>query len=342
MTTIAYLKSTLTLDKIKNTINESIVVIFLLGVYNFLPYYIDFLGSEATIILNSIAIIYLVFCWFQTFTTKEQTHLRFYLLYDIVSNIFYKYFILKIPDQKKIKIIPEHKTKDLLFLFVKMFYIPVMLSFTVYNWNLVKNTVAFVTGIKNMDIPLYYWYSLITSVLFFIDTSFFLFGYLIESKKLNNTVRSVDTSFVSWIFTLACYPPFNAITTDYFPWNIDDEKLILPFTLNYILLIVALIAYAIYVSATISLGSKCSNLTNRGTVKRGPYKFVRHPAYASKVFAWWILTIPVMNGITFFALIMWTIIYIVRAIKEEDHLLRDPEYQNYFQKTPYRFIPKIL
>jgi protein-S-isoprenylcysteine O-methyltransferase Ste14 len=177
---------------------------------------------------------------------------------------------------------------------------------------------------------------------FLIDTSYFLFGYLVESKKLGNTIRSVDKSVLSWLFTLACYPPLNAVTTEFFPWVANENNLMISNYTNYFLLSLIIILFGIYLSATISLGSKCSNLTNRGTVSRGPYKFIRHPAYTTKIIAWWLMTLPVMNLFIFFNMMMWTIIYIVRAIKEEDHLLQDQEYKNYYLKTPYRFIPKII
>ncbi len=35
-------------------------------------------------------------------------------------------------------------------------------------------------------------------------------------------------------------------------------------------------------------------------------------------------------------------IYYARAITEERHLSRDPEYQLYMKKVPYRFIPGVL
>ena len=41
-------------------------------------------------------------------------------------------------------------------------------------------------------------------------------------------------------------------------------------------------------------------------------------------------------------MIVSTAIYYMRAITEERHLARDPEYRLYMKKVPYRFIPGVL
>lgn len=51
---------------------------------------------------------------------------------------------------------------------------------------------------------------------------------------------------------------------------------------------------AIYAWASWALGLKASNLTNRGIVTTGPYKYIRHPAYICKNTAWLIGGIPMV------------------------------------------------
>jgi protein-S-isoprenylcysteine O-methyltransferase Ste14 len=343
METITYILKSVTLEKYRDTINESIVVSFILGVYNFLPYYSNFLDERTKLVLSVLGILYLLYSWSKTYLSGKQKHLKFYLLYDIGSNIVKKYFNnSSVSEMQRQEVIPKTKQNDLLFLFVKLFYIPVMLNFTIVNFDVVVKAIKSYYYIGVTNLSFFNWYSFIIAMFFLIDTSYFLFGYLVESKKLGNTIRSVDKSVLSWLFTLACYPPLNAVTTEFFPWVANENNLMISNYTNYFLLSLIIILFGIYLSATISLGSKCSNLTNRGTVSRGPYKFIRHPAYTTKIIAWWLMTLPVMNLFIFFNMMMWTIIYIVRAIKEEDHLLQDQEYKNYYLKTPYRFIPKII
>ena len=122
---------------------------------------------------------------------------------------------------------------------------------------------------------------------------------------------------------------------------------------EYIPFIVLLVALALFSWASIALGFKCSNLTNRGIVTHGPYAFVRHPAYAAKNLAWWLGALPMLGmmmatgswksiGYSLLALFGWTTIYALRAITEERHLLLSNNgYAEYAQKVRWRFVPGI-
>jgi protein-S-isoprenylcysteine O-methyltransferase Ste14 len=114
------------------------------------------------------------------------------------------------------------------------------------------------------------------------------------------------------------------------------------------------VSLAIYSWASLALGLKASNLTNRGIVSRGPYAFVRHPAYAAKNLAWWIGALPNLyflfaaghakaTAYALFALCGWTAIYALRAITEERHLLlADNGYAQYMARVKWRFIPRVI
>jgi protein-S-isoprenylcysteine O-methyltransferase Ste14 len=107
----------------------------------------------------------------------------------------------------------------------------------------------------------------------------------------------------------------------------------------------------IYAWASFSLGLKASNLTNRWIIIKGPYKYVRHPAYICKNTAWLIWGIPMVivalesESLSIISVIMWlswwAFIYYLRAITEENHLSTDPDYVEYKRQVPYKFIPKI-
>ena len=73
--------------------------------------------------------------------------------------------------------------------------------------------------------------------------------------------------------------------------------------------------------ATVAFGLRFSNMTNRGILTRGPYAWVRHPAYAAKALSWWVLSAPFLRGVGDTArLALWTGIYVARALTEERHL----------------------
>ena len=90
------------------------------------------------------------------------------------------------------------------------------------------------------------------------------------------------------------------------------------------------------------MGAKCSNLTNRGIVSRGAYRIVRHPAYSSKLIAWWIMCLPILNVKVFISMMAWTILYVLRAYTEEKHLIKDIEYRAYMKKIKWQFIPYVV
>jgi protein-S-isoprenylcysteine O-methyltransferase Ste14 len=56
---------------------------------------------------------------------------------------------------------------------------------------------------------------------------------------------------------------------------------------------------------------------------------------------------PLLDGLQdpvlqILGMLLMSFIHNWRAITEERHLSRDPEYRNYMQKVPYRFIPELL
>ncbi len=177
-------------------------------------------------------------------------------------------------------------------------------------------------------------------IIFAIDCGWAVIGYSSESRWLGNKTKSVEPTAFGWLVTLAWYPPFNNITGTYLPlangpqWITNDNVL-----LGFRALTVFL--FAIYAAATVSFGLRFSNLTNRGIISRGPYRFVRHPAYLCKCTAWWLEHLPTMTLHKALFLSITCFVYGLRAWTEERHLGMDPEYQAYKKKTPWVFIPGV-
>lgn len=185
-----------------------------------------------------------------------------------------------------------------------------------------------------------------------IDVGYFTVGYVVEHPALGNEIRSVDPSWTGWAVTLACYPPFNGITVKILGGNVADfpqfGNPLIHLTLNGLLLF----AMAVYASASVALKWKASNLTHRGIVSSGPYRYVRHPAYVAKNLAWWIASTPAFlsaaehswwNGLLVVgAAAAWSALYALRALTEEDHLKSvDGEYASYCELVRFRFIPGV-
>lgn len=199
------------------------------------------------------------------------------------------------------------------------------------------------------------------NILLLVDLFCFSFGYLTESDLLNNKIKSVDLTPAGIFFCLACYPPFNDVTGaflgGYIPStiNVYDNP---DGVFSWILKSIYFIFVFIYVAASVALFTKAGNLTNRGIVDKWPYSVVRHPAYVCKILFWSVPIVPMIFvnfrdvnfslfeyiiGLVFVLLNIFatTIIYYFRAITEERHLLKDPDYVQYCKKVKYRFIPYI-
>jgi protein-S-isoprenylcysteine O-methyltransferase Ste14 len=81
---------------------------------------------------------------------------------------------------------------------------------------------------------------------------------------------------------------------------------------------------------------------NRGIVKSGPFRFVRHPIYAGWLMlaAGFVMAYPSWLNL---AMLLITMPFMVWRIALEEELLRaDPAYRAYCETTRYRLIPGII
>ena len=205
-----------------------------------------------------------------------------------------------------------------------------------------------------------YIYRQILLFLFTIDLLIFSIGYCTELAMLNNKIRTVEVTPLGIFVCLICYPPFNNVTSAIIGGNLTDAALTPNPVLTFIGRVLILFFTLIFVLASVALGTKGSNLTNRGIVSKFPYNIVRHPAYASKISFWFIALMMLLYNNNYdlyflhsfetianiiFIIVSFSItvfIYYMRAITEERHLMQDPEYREYADKVKYRFIPYII
>ena len=99
-----------------------------------------------------------------------------------------------------------------------------------------------------------------------------------------------------------------------------------------------LLLVVVYVWSTIAFGARFSNLTHRGIITNGPYRYSKHPAYLAKNLSWWLIAMPFMVGVSLGQTVRSCLllgllngIYYLRAKTEERHLSLDPVYRQYAQ-----------
>jgi protein-S-isoprenylcysteine O-methyltransferase Ste14 len=97
-----------------------------------------------------------------------------------------------------------------------------------------------------------------------------------------------------------------------------------------------LVLLAVFSASTVTFGCRFSNLTHRGVLTNGPYRWTRHPAYVAKCTSFWLIFVPFLRGTTITDAVrdcVWLAalcgVYWLRARTEERHLSQDPDYVRY-------------
>jgi len=180
--------------------------------------------------------------------------------------------------------------------------------------------------------------------LFMVDVQIGTVGYLLTLRPLDSHIRSANPYLDGWVAALVCYPPFVLMggggVLDYHPrtaewsvWMAGHPALLWGWGAWLLLLT------GVYAWATVAFGLRFSNLTYRGVVTHGPYRWTRHPAYLAKNLFWWSSTLPflavggsLVDGVRNTAILaMVSAVYWWRAKTEERHLwAEDASYRAYW------------
>jgi len=183
---------------------------------------------------------------------------------------------------------------------------------------------------------------------FSIDLAFVACGYVLTLRVVQSHVRSAEPTMLGWTAALICYQPFWKTFGDLYLgyWSDGDWQSKLSQHSGLLIACGAgiLVFETIFVWATISFGLRFSNLTHRGIVTKGPYYFTKHPAYISKICAFFLIALPWSDGRgaeqglrNLFMLAGLCFVYWLRARTEERHLASiDPAYAIYTEEIRLR------
>ncbi|KZS50253.1 MULTISPECIES: methyltransferase family protein [Rhizobium] len=188
------------------------------------------------------------------------------------------------------------------------------------------------------------WFEGLMRLVFLLDVVLAAGGYIATFKLFGWHVRATETTALGWLVCLICYEPFfPAISHTFVPYGDGPgwETVIQEGSAIFILWSVATLACTvIYVWATVAFGPRFSNLTHRGIITSGPYRFIKHPAYVSKNISWWLFAFPsfIASGLAeglarAGMLAIVSLIYVMRARAEERMLSRDPAYRDYAESV---------
>jgi len=239
--------------------------------------------------------------------------------------------------KRKITNLNNHKELLLSWL-VKIFFIPLMYTWTIisveqlllHDWK--PNPGNIIAGLFIFGLS--------------IDLIIASAGYIFSSRLLKNQTISTDKSWLGWLSCMICYPPLLSLMlyikeqTDSITW---DTWLTPTDPIYWAWAALIVLTWVIYWFSTIAFGLRFSNLSWRGLVDKGPYRFSKHPAYISKNIYWWLHTVPFIGAETaidfttnILGLTFVSLIYYIRAKTEEKHLMQFSEYRSYHEKMVKR------
>ncbi|MBK6739011.1 MAG: isoprenylcysteine carboxyl methyltransferase [Haliea sp.] len=218
---------------------------------------------------------------------------------------------------------------------VKLFFLPLMFIyftgkvqyFRTFHFELVFSSFKF-------------FYDFAFEALFYVDLLIAVVGYLCTFKATDSHIRSTEPTFLGWAVAIMCYQPFwsffSANYLDYQPdiqwgkWFWDNSVMYVVWGSSILMLT------GIYVWSSLAFGIRFSNLTHRGILTNGPYRYCKHPAYLSKNLSYWLISMPFMVSSTVdeslrycLLLLLLNGVYLLRARTEERHLSQDPDYCAY-------------
>jgi protein-S-isoprenylcysteine O-methyltransferase Ste14 len=191
----------------------------------------------------------------------------------------------------------------------------------------------------------------------FADLAFACIGYVLTLRLFDTHIRSVNPLVIGWLVALICYQPFWSVLATYYlnyndgigwsNWLSDDGTLI------YFWGGTMMLANAAWVWANMTFGMRFSNLTHRGILTNGPYRWTKHPSYIAKNFYWWLIAVPFVSFVSWdealrncLLLLLVNLIYVARARTEERHLSADPTYVAYArwinEHGMFRWVGKIM
>jgi isoprenylcysteine carboxyl methyltransferase (ICMT) family protein YpbQ len=231
---------------------------------------------------------------------------------------------------------------------VKVFFLPLMFGYLLQN---LQETRANFLQMNGGFIKFYFFFF---SLMFLIDLVFVVMGYICTFRVTDSHIRTTEGTLFGWVVTIACYDPFwsliNRSYINYGSYRWDAWLATRP-DVQVIWGSAILLCLIVYTWSSVCFGLRFSNLTYRGLIAHGPYRFTKHPAYVSKNISWWLISVPFVANSTAenalrqcLLLLALNFVYYLRAYTEELHLSRYPEYREYLrymdQQDILRWIPK--
>jgi hypothetical protein len=220
---------------------------------------------------------------------------------------------------------------------VKAFFLPLMVA---YACDQVADLRAVLAAIAASGLVANSWH-LVFRLAYLADLLFCVVGYVLTLRLFAAQIRSTDSTVSGWLVALLCYQPFYSVIGALYLRYDESAEWTRFFYPRYphagdVWGVCILVLVCIYGLATVAFGLRFSNLTHRGIITNGPYRYTKHPAYLAKNLSWWLISMPFlltsgpMSALRHSILLaLLNGLYFLRAKTEERHLSKDPVYVAY-------------
>jgi protein-S-isoprenylcysteine O-methyltransferase Ste14 len=230
---------------------------------------------------------------------------------------------------------------------VKAFFLPLMFAM------LTKGVIQLSTYVPGPGETFIGGYYVAFDAIMTLEVAFACTGYIFTVRLFDSHIRSTDPTLDGWVWAILCYPPFWVLFYSSFLEYEDGRTwtawLAQPSALQVAWGVAILFFIGLYAAGSVAFGIRFSNLTHRGILTNGPYRFTKHPAYVGKNLSFWLISVPFLSHAGWddalrhsLLLLCVNVVYFARAFTEERHLSRDPVYVEYALAMNERSLFRIL
>jgi len=166
---------------------------------------------------------------------------------------------------------------------------------------------------------------------------------IVERSTKHQNTQLYDKTIIPFYFVFAFLTIFIAgLDGGRFQWSGDIPVIYMLVTYIIYLLANGLASWSVSANPYFSAESQLQTDRNQIVTKRGPYQWVRHPAYLASILIWPVTGVMLGSWCAVIPGLVTAILMVIRTMKEDCMLLTELDgYYDYTQEVRYRLFPGI-
>lgn len=173
-----------------------------------------------------------------------------------------------------------------------------------------------------------------------------LFGYTCSMLGYlwGKRIRNVDFTVPGWVLNAICYAPLlGVVFWRMVPNQVGPDPILTSGFLRTDTFVVEALTNVVYTISIWNLGSMFGVMTDKGVRTTGFYSVVRHPSYTIEALMFMLVFCRGLSGyLQWTAVFGYLLLYWLRSEREDQFMTAsNPEYTEYKQRVPYKFLPGV-